>query len=178
MRLHRANFALFFFFAANSCVFACTGHRKIQFRRTTRLPSPRPSPLVPLFPKTLLSPARSPPPHCDRIESKTKCLCKGSGLLSSPSNRGGGGFERGVRLRHRTSLLCAARTQCETTLLRCAQRCKYYKQIHIFSTLLLTLTVHYLCFLYLHRHDDERCKGKAGMQALVGEAEAPSQKLR
>jgi hypothetical protein len=55
------------------------------------------------------------------------------------------------------------------------QRCKYYKRIHIFSTLLLTLTVRYLCFLYLHRHDDERCKGKAGVQALVGKADAPSQ---
>jgi len=42
-------------------------------------------------------------------------------------------------------------------------------------TLLLTLTVRYLCFLYLHRHDDERCEGKAGVQALVGKADAPSQ---
>ena len=67
------------------------------------------------------------------------------------------------------------RTQRETTLLRCAQRCKYYKRIHMFSTLLLTLTIRYLCFLYLHRHDDERCEGKAGTQALVGEADAPSQ---
>ncbi len=55
------------------------------------------------------------------------------------------------------------------------QRCKYYLQIHIFSTLLLTLTVRYLHCLYLHRHFDEQCEGKAGMQALVGEADAPSQ---
>ena len=41
--------------------------------------------------------------------------------------------------------------------------------------LLLTLTVCYLCCLYLHRYNDERCKGKAGTQALVGEADAPSQ---
>jgi hypothetical protein len=40
--------------------------------------------------------------------------------------------------------------------------------------LLLTLTVRYLHCLYLHRHNDERCKGKAGTQALVGEADAPS----
>ena len=62
-----------------------------------------------------------------------------------------------------------------TNKLTGAQRCKYYKRIHIFSTLLLTLTVCYLCFLYLHRHFDKRCKGKAGTQALVGEADAPSQ---
>ena len=57
-----------------------------------------------------LSPARSPPPRCDRIESKTKRLCKGSGFVSSPSNCGRGGFKRGVRLRDRTYLLRAAHT--------------------------------------------------------------------
>ena len=62
-----------------------------------------------------------------------------------------------------------------TNKLTGAQRCKYYKRIHIFSTLLLTLAIRYLCFLYLHRHNDERCEGKAGTQALVGEADASSQ---
>jgi len=41
--------------------------------------------------------------------------------------------------------------------------------------LLLTLTIRYLCFLYLHRHFDEQCEGKAGTQVFVGEADAPSQ---